>query len=326
MAYTTYQGYQGYQKQTEYSKEINVLQVMSIVLIYNILVSCIYSLYNYYFEAETNKYIDKKPLNKLKTRTILDDVEISDEDKIDILEKILDINSLDRTYILYYIFKKQGNYYIDNNEYNSYEEYKYWKENYLEYENGKKFNLDETLIPDMLIILNNTEYEVATAHINFISWLYYSGLYNYLLDDISLKTRVLHEINDRKLLKGKLFLSYILFTNQISNKLTSNNKNIKVTTTEISKEEIKQFITTSNNDINTTKDNTCDTSDNEYDSNEECDSNTSDNELSIKEEKKFRNNLSIDDIDKYEFLGELIENTTAIALRGYTYIREILLA
>jgi len=167
------------------------------------------------YDNEYNEYNDKYNYKKINI-----DNEISNEDKIEILDNLLDINSINRCYILYFIFKKQGTFYasIDSRAveaFNSYDEYIFWKNIH----GDDEFNLDETLPHDLSIYINDKEYTTNHAQINFISWVYYSGLYDYLMQNQEIKKDILDKMNEKNLLYGHHFLRYVLFINEYKSNL-----------------------------------------------------------------------------------------------------------
>lgn len=94
----------------------------------------------------------------------------------------------------------------DLTTYNSYELYD-------KIMNKLDLNLDETTIPDIQIQIGENKYELTEEKLNFIQWLYYIGLYDYLTDinNIGIKYDILNEMNEIGLLTGNLFLRYQLF-------------------------------------------------------------------------------------------------------------------
>ena len=90
--------------------------------------------------------------------------------------------------------------------YNSYELYK-------KIINKLNLDLDETSIPDIQIQIGDTNYELTVKQLNFIQWIYYIGLYDYLIDikNSDIKYDILNEMNELSLLSGNLFLRYQLF-------------------------------------------------------------------------------------------------------------------
>ena len=79
------------------------------------------------------------------------------------------------------------------------------------YKSNPYFNLDESLEPNLKFNIGDKQYNLNLAHLHFCSWIYYSGLYDYVIgtNDIMLKT--LNEMNEYKLLTGNLFLRYQIF-------------------------------------------------------------------------------------------------------------------
>jgi hypothetical protein len=74
-------------------------------------------------------------------------------------------------------------------------------------------NLDETIMPDIEIQIGENKYELTAEKLNFIQWIYYIGLYDYLTDinNLNIKYDILNEMNDIGLLAGNVFLRYQLF-------------------------------------------------------------------------------------------------------------------
>lgn len=123
---------------------------------------------------------------------------------------LLDINSLDRHYILYYIFKMEGKTDKIANTLTQYRMVsKLWKS--IDVLDENVINLDETLESNMQIVIDNDIIDCNIAHIRFLSWIYNSGIYNYLIDNNELKMQVLSEMNSNGYLKGNLFLKYQLY-------------------------------------------------------------------------------------------------------------------
>ena len=136
----------------------------------------------------------------------------------DILDNMLSKNSLERAFILYYIFEIKGNYKvlttdrIENGleqelieEYNTYDELeKIWvsMESINLYENCPES--DET------ICIGDKTYNIDSSQLIFISWLYSSGVYDFLTKNPKIKSIVLKQMNDAKLLRGNVFLRYHL--------------------------------------------------------------------------------------------------------------------
>jgi len=115
------------------------------------------------------------------------------EKKQSILDNLLSMKSLERPYLLYYLFE-----YCD---FKQYEEY-YTKAN---------FNLDETLELDTTFAIGDKQYNVNMGNLKFIAWVYYSGLYDFLMYNDKLKYEILTEMNSKGLLCGNVFLRYQMF-------------------------------------------------------------------------------------------------------------------
>ena len=123
----------------------------------------------------------------------IEDNDIPIEKKQSILDNLLSMKSLERPYILYYLFK-----YCD---FKQYEEY-YTKSN---------FNLDETLELDTTFAIGDKQYNVNMGNLKFIAWVCYSGLYDFLMNNDKLKYEILSEMNSKGLLCGNVFLRYQMF-------------------------------------------------------------------------------------------------------------------
>ena len=143
-------------------------------------------------------------------KNILDDTELSDDIKYNVLDNLLNTKSLNKYYIIYFIFAKQYDYYVLNNTNipgqldTTPSHLMYIKKNsYVEYKKIKRLcggsrycNLDESVKLNLTVFLYKNssstitkQFETCTAHINFISWVYYSGLYDYLMNDINIKKK-----------------------------------------------------------------------------------------------------------------------------------------
>jgi hypothetical protein len=243
------------------------------------------------YENEGKKY------TYLKITNILNDFSLSNDKKVEILDNLLDINSLNRCYIMYFIFKKHGIFYasVDDKEpeaFNAYDEYLFWKNIY----GTEDFNLDETQNTDLFLSFNNnSKYETCKSHINFVSWIYYSGLYDYLLSNNDIKKYILDEMCSKRLLTGNYFIRYLLFTSIYDNELHSSDYECDTDTNE------------NNGDILS-----------ENDASDADDKYLSENE---KELEKSRNNFNTDDIDNYKFLYELSRSTIDVSCRMYNNFR-----
>ena len=149
------------------------------------------------------------------------------------LTSLLDINSLERYYILYYIFKKRGAFNDGESDINTYAYYKTvvndWRNIYFPNDNMNLImSLDDSLENDYQIVIDNLIYDCNMAHIRFLSWLYYSGIYSYLVDRQDIKKTVLNDMNTKTLLKGNLFLKYQLYLITMENQANNETKDIPV--------------------------------------------------------------------------------------------------
>ena len=207
-----------------------------------------YSVFTYYIFSFINNYNTESPYKVIRApnqRTTQESflynylkdsfLEYNDDKneiqkKQEILDKMLSTKTLERSFILYYIFKIKGDYQVKvdcncndanggngcNNcngcndcieEYNTFLEYKSLEDICKQNESIVP-NLDETLEPDIEIKIGEKEYNINTSHLVFISWIYHSGIYEYLTKNEEIKFEVLKEMNDAKLLAGNVFLRY----------------------------------------------------------------------------------------------------------------------
>jgi hypothetical protein len=309
---------------------INIGNVFGTALFYNIFANSVRKLIEYEEQANEQNTDDYKLPN------ILTDSNINNEKRVEILNNLLDIKLLNRSYILYFIFKKQGIFYASINgqipeAFNAYEEYLFWKNIY----GADNFNLDETQDINLYLSINdNAKYETCDAHINFLSWVYYSGLYDYLLSNNDIKKYILDEMYNKKLLTGNIFIMYLLFTSIYDSEYNITNNDNDNDNNDNDNDNDDNDNDNDNND-NDNNDNDNDNDDAEYtddingttsdiaddnksEDNESGESYTSENE---KEINKFRNIFDMDEIDTYIFLNNLSKSTMEISCRMYNNIR-----
>jgi len=281
------------------------LEMVNITFFYTLLKNLIVKLISY--ENKDKHFVLNN--NTTQYKSIIDDIEISADNNIDILDNLLDVNSLNRCYILYFIFKKRGIFYasVDSSEaleaFNSYDEYIYWKNIH----GDSNFNLDETLPFDVSIILNDKEYTTNNAQINFISWLYYSGLYDYLMQNQNIKKIILDEINNKQLLTGNLFLRYMLYLDDVDSRI-DNDENVENDSSDV---ENYNENYNENNDENSKNYEDCIDGD--------CGDGGGDGD-NEQELQKHRTYYNIDDIDKSKFLYDLTQTTIHLSSRLYNNI------
>jgi len=181
---------------------------------------------SYYSLNDTNNTSILKEYSSDVIKSI--NVKHNDEYKQTLLYNLLSLNSLDRCYILHFIFKRKGNFTsstltetetenvpktttetVNEKEYNSYELYNKIIEKYKL--TSLDFNLDETEEPDIVVNIGELKYELTIAKLHFIQWVYYTGLYDYLMSRDDIKYEILTEMNEQSLFSGNLFLRYQLF-------------------------------------------------------------------------------------------------------------------
>lgn len=152
---------------------------------------------------------------------VFEDATVDEKVKIE-LAHLLDINSLNRHYILYYIFKM-------NNGFNYRQIARVWDT--IEYCEGA-MTLDETLECNHQLVIGNTVRDCNISHVRFLSWIYYSGIWDFLIgcnnsdsdsdsysnsEYLKLKKDVLDIMNSQNLLTGNLFLKYQLYLVELEN-------------------------------------------------------------------------------------------------------------
>jgi hypothetical protein len=174
---------------------------------------------------------DIKEISDMVFDNVFEDETVDKQVKKDLIS-LLDINSLERHYILYYIFKKRGSFYDGDSDINTYAYYKTvvndWRNIYFADDNLTFImNLNDSLENDYQIVIDNLICDCNMAHVRFLSWLHYSGIYGYLVDRQDIKKTVLNDMNTKTLLKGNLFLKYQLYLIAMENNENNENKENK---------------------------------------------------------------------------------------------------
>lgn len=188
-----------------------------------------YGILGYGFKKLINLHYDNYENNKvnnynnitfyfsdiIKTKSI----KHNDDYKINLFKNLMSLGSINRAYILYFIFKKKGEFTtsftnkktdkIVTNTYNSYILYNRTKDSYNLSENN--FNLNISDNPDTCVSIGDTYYYLTIGNLKYIQWLYYTGLYEYLINNNKLKYDILNEMKEEKLLVGNVFLRYQLY-------------------------------------------------------------------------------------------------------------------
>jgi hypothetical protein len=269
---------------------------------------------------------DIREISNMVFDNVFEDETVDEQVKKD-LTSLLDINSLERYYILYYIFKKRGSFYDGESDINTYAYYKTvvndWRNIYFPNDNMNLImSLDDSLENDYQIVIDNLIYDCNMAHVRFLSWLYYSGIYGYLVDRQDIKTKVLNDMNTKTLLKGNLFLKYQLYLiameNQENNEANNETKdilveegNILTTTEEENQDEV------ANMDAEDLVDELADESDNEEaDDNEEA--NYSENDYTIENEDELKERSIAEDfsnMNEITFASKLFTTVRNITIR-----------
>lgn len=279
---------------------------------------------------------------------VFNDISIDDKVKIH-LSSLLETNSLDRVYILYYIFKKHGTFDDDygNKDINTFAYYKTvlndWLKNCFNTDyNNLIINLDERLEKNYQIVIGNVICNCNIAHVRFLSWLYYSGIYQYLENRVLIKNMVLNEMNNKKLLNGNLFLKYQLYLIDMENKnIDCINEKIKIEDNEktdvdedISVNETNENKDELNNDVDfeSNEDNSSDNS--SYNSATNSDDNSDDNSNDNSENDDINDSISysfnnddellsrdisdeLDEINETIFISKLFTSVKNISIRSF---------
>ena len=271
------------------------LAFINVFNLYLLICIMIYNIYDNHKKQKKQNNIPKKikiceKIMELDTNrmTKYNDLELPRTIRAKLME-LLDTKCLERNILLHFIFNMHGEFIsktykhsyessIKNtktNIFNSFYEYKFWCDNY----DGKNnFNLDETLPYNYFIIdVGSKVWQLNIAHMNFLCWVYYSGLYDYLFseENIHIKKNILDNMNKNKILTGNNFLKYQLFLINYEEMYSSQ------TNSPILSEA----------DTETSDSETTDTTDSETTENDET--------------NRLVNVLSINDIDKYMFLEGL---------------------
>lgn len=280
------------------SNNTYALAVSNCISLYFLIYMLINNIYDKYITDENNY---KNKIKEYASKIIPDNTAgfLSDKE-LKILDLIINPNSLERQIILYFIFRMHGKFTSDTytnsyeniiedntetNEYNSFYEYNFWCNVY----GGKNnFNLDETLPTNNLIIIRNDKiWELNNAHRNFLYWLDYSGLYDYIFaeEQIHIKKAILDDMHHNKVLTGNSFLKYQLFL-----------INYEEMFPELLDSDLSDTDSESSYTQYDTQDNTDTDTDTEYDSD------------SYDQTNKIISLLGINDVDKYIFLKDLQNN------------------
>jgi hypothetical protein len=277
---------------------IDLLNLFSMYMWYYIVIESLKKVY--YIDKYENKYYYS---SKYKLDNVTDNItehidmydyiyDLEDFDKISEdsentrknLIDLLDINSLDRHYILYYIFKIHGS--TDNLD-NTYNDYVIRNNFWMIYDD-LGMSLDENLPNDYKIVIGNDVFDCNIAHWRFLVWLYKSGIYNYLMINNSIKLEVLSIMNSKRLLKGNIFIKYQLYVIDMDEQINKNNSKIlenSIEQEEDMKKDMKEILTLDN----------VDNSSNSNNSNNE---NTDDTDFAADYEKENQEELDARDISE----------------------------
>jgi len=252
----------------------------------------------------------------------------NDNYKNELFNNLLSLNSINRCYLLYYIFKKKGNFktlIINNktnkaelNTYNTYNLFIKVKDNYDL--SSTEFNLDETQYPDTIITIGNETHTLTLAQLKFIQWIYYTGIYEYLMDNNNIKYNILNEMNEKNLLDGNLFLRYQLFLCQYEEEnisVESNDNDITDASDESNDNDITDASDESNdNDIT-------DASDESNENENENDDKIIDIKNSEESESEIYDIENDIEVNKYNILLDTLNFTDIIKHENYKEINKL---
>lgn len=293
-----------------------------------------YGLFLYSFKKIINSHYEN---NKLTIAYYFSDIIKSknethnDNYKNELFNNLLSLNSLNRCYILYFIFKRKGDFktLIMNNKtkkeelttYNTYNLFTKVKDNYNL--SADEFNLDESQPIDTIVTIGNEKHYLTLAQLKFIQWIYYTDIYDYLLNNNDIKYDILNEMNEKHLLDGNLFLRYHLFLcdyefeKENSNKSNNNNNNdsddsddtvIDDTNTDTNDNSNTNSDDNSDDDTNTNSDNNSDDNSDENNNNNNTDTDTDtdiDNDNELNKYNMLIDTINFTDILKNETYKEL---------------------
>ena len=283
----------------------------------------------------------------------------NDDYKNELFHNLLSLNSINRCYLLYYIFKRKGDFktlIINNktnkpelNTYNTYNLFTKVKDNYNL--SSTEFNLDETQSPDTIITIGSETHTLTLAQLKFIQWIYYTGIYDYLMNNNNIKYDILNEMNENNLLDGNLFLRYQLFlcqyeeecindinddTTDESNDNVSDESNDNVSdesNDNVSDESNDNVSDESNDNVTDESNNTTDESNNNDITDESNDTPDESNDTTdesnnndITDESEEDTNYDIEndiELNKYNILLDTINFTDIIKTESYKEINKL---
>jgi len=265
----------------------------------------------------------------------------NDNYKNELFHNLLSLNSINRCYLLYYIFKRKGDFktlIINNktnkpelNTYNTYNLFTIVKDNY-NLSSGE-FNLDETQSPDTIITIGNETHTLTLAQLKFIQWIYYTGIYDYLMNNNNIKYDILNEMNEKNLLGGNLFLRYQLFLCQYEEEcindinddtIDESNDNVTDESNDNVTDESNDNVTDESNDNVTdeSNDTTDESNDNVTDENDDNDITENDDKNIESESENYDIENDIE-LNKYNILLDTINFTDIIKTESYKEINKL---
>jgi len=336
---------------------------------YNTIIIFFYYLCYYYMYELFDKLIDKtleiynsnnydfnKKIQLIQHKLIINDKNISETKLHDIFSNLI-TNNLIYNLLLFFIFKVQGNIYVKCNKYHShyyndshdktnkyiilnvYDEYKFWQ-NICGGKNKFHFDMFKNNVYQVnfnITFDDNTQFNISLENLRFISWVYYSGIYNFIISKNQLCIKLLLDaMNERKLLKGNELLQYHLGTivfeeeNKINNELYDESNSIWETDSELdnssnveSNNESESNLESDNesnlksdNESNLESDNESESdleSDNENESDLESESN---NESDLESDNENESDLESDNENEYSKMLNKLDNRMDIISLG----------
>ena len=117
-------------------------------------------------------------------------------------------------------------------------------------------SLDSSLEPNISFFVGKKEYIINEGHLIMISWLYYSGLYDYVTKTIQIKYKTLKSMYNDHLLTSNLFLRYQFFLQENESLIAEIEKNEEYIETDVSEDSDDLDDESENNTNTNTKTNT----------------------------------------------------------------------
>ena len=172
--------------------------------------------FNYYTDTfESVDYDDYENKEYFEEQNDKELEHLSEEQSryITILQDLIQLNSLNRQAILYYIQNlTMANKYQVTKEY--FQVYEHYLE-MLDFYGGKEnFNLDMKIEPDIVLIIDTPTESLhiitSKAHLNFIAWVIDEGLYDYVILDKQFRYQILSRMCNDNLITSNQFIQFQL--------------------------------------------------------------------------------------------------------------------